>query len=665
MKYLLLVLFAVAFVAFAGCSGGNSSSGSDADSDGDSDTDTDTDSDSDSDSDSDTEGDADPGSASDADADTDSDKAADADADTDSDGDTDSDADGEEGSDGEGDGDGACVYTCQEHCRSVGGVVADGACEDSSLKCCNTSGTGDGDADSDGDGGDSAGSDGDSDTDPDADTDSDYEPPAYDGDDEWGYIADLTQPDAIPSDLSADNLDDHYYISNNGDDGNSGETPDAAWSSLDNIPGNKAVAVHFERGSEFVITSSLRPSEGSVYTVYGEGPRPVFYLDPGESPGWGGMTILSPGGNNLIESLSLKGEGRIGISVGSDGNTIRDCEVDGKIEGEETGVIEIAVTISGENNLIIGNYVHDLSGMSGDSGDVNTSGGSEAYVVHSSNNEVAYNAAVNCWGENVTLNGAEGGCLEIIVNESLKVVENVKFHHNYCERSVGLFEGCAGNFGDGPDPIQFNHAVIKDTYIAYNLSIDAMWLYLLQPVNTDFDNVVFEHNTLIHGAANDDIPQQGASSFGLFFDQDPKFPHEPCTSDADCDEGMRCFDGNRGDGELCHYEGFIEEGDIKVRNNLFIVEEDAEGFAMMSTPPGGDADFYNNVFVPSAPWGVDDGAIDVADAKLLLDDQTMAEDSPLIDIGSPDAFEDDWVDFSGNAVYCGDAPEPGAFEYCP
>ena len=83
---------------------------------------------------------------------------------------------------------------------------------------------------------------------------------------------------------------------------------------------------------------------------------------------------------------------------------VQNCEVDGS-----DGYFELGFGIMGENNLVTRNHVHDLSGMSGDSGDMNTSGGAEAYMVMASNNEISYNSAVNCWGPNQTLGGAEGG----------------------------------------------------------------------------------------------------------------------------------------------------------------------------------------------------------------------------------------------------------------
>jgi hypothetical protein len=353
--------------------------------------------------------------------------------------------------------------------------------------------------------------------------------------------------------------------------------------------------------------------------------------------------------------------------VSSNGNVIQNCEVDGAIEGQQYGKMQLGFSISGQHNLVVGNVVHDLSGLSGDTGNVNTSGGSEAYVVNAGNNEVAYNTAVNCWVPNTTLNGAEGGCLEIIGNAAGELIENVYFHHNYCERSVGLFEACAGNFtGDG-QKIQLNHAIVRNSYVAYNVSIDAMWLYLLQPVNTDFQGLIFEHNTLIHGPANDDIPQGGAAAFGIFYDTDPVFTagsnptYVTCTADTDCGASEKCLD-RQGAGKVCQYQFKVQPGNITVRNNLFVVLTGAAS-AMLTLPPAAD-DFYNNLFSPKAPMGVTASAALVAADPGLVETYKLAPTSPAIDKGS--TRTQIWTsDFSGNPVPCGNAPDVGAFEYCP
>jgi hypothetical protein len=465
-----------------------------------------------------------------------------------------------------------------------------------------------------------------------------------------------------------------YYISSiHGNDANSGTSPDQAWATLGKIPRGK-VAVFFEKGSKWTITvggtsrSGLSVAAGSVYATYGTGDKPLIQLDSsdGKTTATAGVQL---GGTNLVDGLKVKGYAVIAFPVSSNGNVVQNCEVDGAIEGQEFGKMQLGFSISGQNNLIVGNYVHDLSGLSGDSGNVNTSGGSEAFVMNAGNNEVAYNTAINCWVPNTTLNGAEGGCLEIIGNKAGEIIENAFFHHNYCERSVGLFEACAGNFSGDGQKIQLNHAIVRNATVSYNVSIDAMWLYLLQPANTDFQGLIFEHNTLIHGPANDDIPQGGAAAFGIFYDTDPVFTtgtnptYVACTADTDCGEKELCLD-RQGSGKICQYQFKIQPGNITVRNNLFIVL-DGGGSAMMTLPPG-PSDFYNNLFAPKAPMGVKTGTngIIVVTDPGLVDTYRLAPTSPAVDKGSPDAMQA-WVDYEGNKIPCGGAPDIGAVEYCP
>jgi MYXO-CTERM domain-containing protein len=411
-----------------------------------------------------------------------------------------------------------------------------------------------------------------------------------------------------------------YYVDPAGNDTNSGTSPDTPWQTLGPVEdmgfGSSGYTVFLKAGGEWT-TGGLNVSDWTL-TRYGDGANPVLV---GDGSGWGGP--ITAGSNAVVDGITVRGQGSSGISVQGPNALVQNCEVDGS-----DGYLQLGFGIMGEGNLITGNSVHDLSGQSGDSGDMNTSGGAEAYMVMASDNEISYNSAVNCWGINETLGGAEGGCLEIVNGEALSTIENVRFHHNYCERSIGLFEGCSGNF-QGTDAIQENHGIIRDSLIAYNLSVDAMWLYLLQPVNTDFYNLVFEHNTLVHTPANEDIPQGGASSFGLLVNEDQGY-----TADE------------------------LQTGMVIVRNNLFFVT--GGGSAMMTLVP----DHYNNLFAPSAPmsWTLGTGEVEVSDPGLTAD-YRLAAGSPAIDVGSSEAWQQ-WTDYDGNAVPQGAAPDIGVSEYC-
>ncbi len=416
-----------------------------------------------------------------------------------------------------------------------------------------------------------------------------------------------------------------YYVANAGDNNNTGATPDDPIADLSPVGRGGAVTVRFKAGDSWDL-SGLSVGDGAVYMAYGEGSRPTLNVIGGDG-GFGGGVMLTGGGTlEGIRVTTPKGSGITqGIGISGANNVVRNCEVDGS-----SGEFQLGFGIMGTDSLITGNVVHDLSGMTGDSGDMNTSGGAEAYMVMGSGNEISYNSAINCWGPNETLGGAEGGCLEIVNGEAESVIENVRFHHNYCERSVGLFEGCSGNFR-GTDAIQEHHGIIRNSYVGYNIAVDAMWLYLLQPVNTDFENLVFEHNTIVHGPDNTTIPQQGASSFGLLVNDD------------------------------AGYSFTLSEGDVTVRNNLFVTLDGAEA-GMFSPPPL--ADHFNNVYVPSTPMGAELGAGEKAVAEPgLSPDHRILAGSPLIDQGSADTPVYA-TDIDGHPVPCGATQDVGASEYC-
>jgi hypothetical protein len=401
---------------------------------------------------------------------------------------------------------------------------------------------------------------------------------------------------------------------------------------------------------------------GSVWTVYGDGSRPILKATEKTADKPTGA-VLAPGGDTVLIGLSFTGQANFGLLIETDNNVIQDCEIDGAIEGS---MIQLGFSVRGHHNRVIGNYVHNLDVVILDDGSVNTSGGAEAIVINGTDHEIAYNSIADCWTPNETLGGAEGGCLEIIARAPGEVVENITFHHNYCTTSVGLFEACAGNFAGTAEKIQENHAVVRNTTLAYNVVVDAMWLYLLQTVNTDMDNLVFEHNTLVHSPANTDIPQQGAPGFGNFYDTD-RWQGGPTTPDAkscgtvdDCDgrPSAICLNGQ------CYYQTKAQPGQITVRNNFFVVLEGATA-ATMKLPPGPD-DVINNIYSPVAPQGIQaaEGKVMVVADPGLVDIFKLAPTSPAIDTGAVESVKL-WPDYDGNTVPCGSAPDVGAVEYCP
>ena len=154
-------------------------------------------------------------------------------------------------------------------------------------------------------------------------------------------------------------------------------------------------------------TSGLRVTNAAV-VAYGSGAKPIVL---GTAEGYG---VVSAAGGALIDGIKIMGTDVVGgtaINVSGSGNEVLNCEIDG------TGSsIMMGFGIMGTGNYIHHNDVRNL-GVSVSGDQMGTSGGAEAYMVMGSDNEIAHNSASNCWSDNSTLGGAEGGCLEIVNGE--------------------------------------------------------------------------------------------------------------------------------------------------------------------------------------------------------------------------------------------------------
>lgn len=419
-----------------------------------------------------------------------------------------------------------------------------------------------------------------------------------------------------------------YYIdSKSGNDSNDGTSEAKAWKSLTKI--KSAGIYNLKRGSAWETTGAINLTN-STMRPYGMGPRPVINGKKIVVPQSLATVVLK--GKSVLDAVKVTSDAGFGAYINGNDNEIRNVEVDGTGTGALMGI-----GIVGNNNKVTGCYVHDLTVNTGDTGDVNSSGGAEGIVAFGGSHiDVGHNTVARAHCVNKTLGGDEGGCTEIIMNPMFGLtMEDIQFHHNLCVDTVGLFESCQGSGEVGFDPTK-SPGTIKDVTVAYNVVLDSKWMYLAQIVNTIHKNVIFEHNTIIHGPRNDKQWSTDAMSHEYMFGM--MFSSSNGTSVSDSLTADQIIDRNN-----MFWEPFSKE-------NLFI---------------GVTSGHNNNLFGPSTVKLESRWTLAATEKKVddlgLVDVFHPTATSPAVDKASAEGRYD--TDFYGNAK-CGSAPDIGAVEYC-
>ena len=450
---------------------------------------------------------------------------------------------------------------------------------------------------------------------------------------------------------------DYYFDSVGGDDTADGKTEATAKKTF-RMPSGTGNTVYLKRGSSW--TGNLSASNVTV-KAYGTGNRPEFIgtmsLTKATVEGVAARPPETPGATRAPNVINVMG----------DSNLI-DCEADGG--GTPEHVLNVGIGVMGTNNRILGNYIHDLA-WSQSGGQMDNSGGAEGIIAMASNNEIAWNSAVRCLSANSSLGGMEGGCYEIVNGKAGSTISNVSFHHNYCEDSVGLWEGCSGDFSATGGGIQENHGIIENVTISYNVAVDSMWLFLLQPVNTDFKNVVFANNTLIHTAHSAAIYDKSSFHYSM---GNAVATYTNTASGITYDTDNEFYKKGQG----------FQLGTIIVKNNIFIDDVGSTRYQMFSTS---FLDHSNNIFVPanasvgSITPGDTEKKMNLADLGLTDVYKLTAQSTAAIDQGVlvnmttdaavatapadesyfPEVFTQD---YDKQPVPCGSAVDIGASEYC-
>jgi hypothetical protein len=190
-----------------------------------------------------------------------------------------------------------------------------------------------------------------------------------------------------------------YFIDPAGDNSAPGTSAGQPWADLANLSRLEAGdTVNFRAGGAWQLSGGIEISN-VTFQAYGDGPGPR--IEGVNIEQWDTATIKLQD-NAIVEGLTVTADGWFGFYRMGDNNVLRNCEID----GTNTRMV-IAVGNMGSNNVITGNYAHDLDASTGDTGDPNSSGGAEGFVVFGGRNvEVSYNRGVRLAGVNETLGGS-------------------------------------------------------------------------------------------------------------------------------------------------------------------------------------------------------------------------------------------------------------------
>lgn len=163
-----------------------------------------------------------------------------------------------------------------------------------------------------------------------------------------------------------------YYISNDGDDANSGTSVDAPWQSIEKVnattfePGDMVL---FEAGDSWQLEEPLHPlGSGTadapiVIGAYGEGAKPCFDAkvvadDPNRAWAYGDVTKHSSDGLYLEDQSYIEVRD-LEIVNAPDGYDGSDSTVQRNLRDDRRGV-HVVATVGSEKKNIQGVYLHDL-----------------------------------------------------------------------------------------------------------------------------------------------------------------------------------------------------------------------------------------------------------------------------------------------------------------
>ncbi len=386
-----------------------------------------------------------------------------------------------------------------------------------------------------------------------------------------------------------------FVDSRNGADSNSGLSLTTAWKSMASIRAHAFVAgdtVSFVAGSAFteILTINNTGAQGNpiLFRSTGAGPKPRFT----------GHGIQLNASWVVVESLTVANVANLGIVInaGAIHNEIRGCEIT---------ICGGGMWISGTDNLITKNYIHDLVMVTNDPAPDNDAGAVGIWMA-ASRVEISYNTLVNCKGSSYDY-VLDGGAVEWWADGV--VLSDCYVHHNFATGCEGFMES-GGRTGGG----------VSNSRVAYNVAVNNGWFGLFNTTGqyaVAFNNFSVDHNTIIQTQPH---AGWGATRSIYFFNTTPM------------SVSLR--------NNIFHLNNWYvtDNPNITHTNNLFSLTGGGLGFTQHGTEKTGNPLFVN---------------FDGGNYDLLVG-------SPAINIGMELGYPKDYM---GRPALYGTHPDAGAFEY--
>lgn len=417
-----------------------------------------------------------------------------------------------------------------------------------------------------------------------------------------------------------------YYLSSMGDDKNFGtkESPWKTLSKLNDFHFNPGDSVLFARGTQFeggfIISSSGSPDSPIVFSSYGEGALPTFSntdftLHYGNVLQITGSHIVINGlmfhDCATVEYDSIGQElwrrvrklGAIYIAERSNHNIIRNCEI---------VRTPVGIKVYGQYNLITHNYIHDNNEP------MAPHWGPLAVVVCTSNNEIAYNHFENLVAPSEWY-GHDGGAIEIDDRNYPK--HNIMIHHNLSLRNQGFIEFVG-------------RCIQENMIIHHNVCMDYQsFIGFTGPCK----NMKVENNTVVRVLAHENPDSEDVIFWSYFEDENIQIRNN-----------IFYYDPSK-------IEQVYSRGEHPRAYNLYYRSDDPKLSDHASVAS------YNRFVLGGGAWlGEGDKIGNPLFVDLEKQDFHLREDSPAIDAGTDLGYK---IDFDGNKVPSGEAPDIGAYEY--